>query len=392
MKYRFLHIVIFLILSVDIYGQSRLELESQRKKTLEEIGYVDNMLTNTIKQKSESINAVRILSNKVALRERVVKGLESEKELINARIEINTLGIDMMEKDLEELIKDYRSAIVNSYKSTKIFPAFIFILSAGDFNQGYKRFKYLQQVTRYRRNQAEIITDLKKCIEDTRLKLEEDRLRINELQRSEIVQKNLLQGEQTRKQRMVQSLGTREKQLKKELDEKKRIAKKLETEIARIIEEERKKAETRAMTSEDKIVGENFAENKGRLPWPSEKGIITSKYGTHQHPVLKYVTEDNIGIEISSTGKTMARTVFKGTVMAITAISGSNMTVIISHGKYRTVYSNLVNVKVRKGDNVNINQEIGEVFQEKDSPGTCILKFMIYNEEYLDPELWLVKK
>lgn len=131
--------------------------------------------------------------------------------------------------------------------------------------------------------------------------------------------------------------------------------------------------------------------NKGRLPWPVEKGIITSHFGVHKHPVLKYVTENNYGIEITSSGKTIARSIFKGEVTAITAIAGANMTVIIRHGNYLSVYTNLINVKVKKGEKVGTKEEIGEVYQDASSNNNAVLKFMIFNKNYVDPEDWIAK-
>jgi septal ring factor EnvC (AmiA/AmiB activator) len=179
--------------------------------------------------------------------------------------------------------------------------------------------------------------------------------------------------------------------LQRELDEKRKIAKRIEREISRIIEEEKKKKTSSNLTPEQKLIGENFYENKGRLPWPVERGIITERYGTHQHPVLKYVTEKNDGIDITAKEKIRARTVFKGEVTAITAISGSNMTVIIRHGKYLTVYNNLINVKVKKGDKVDTKQELGDVFADPADNYSCTIKFMIFEEKFLDPEQWISK-
>jgi murein hydrolase activator len=372
-------------------GQTRGDLEEQRKRALEEISYVDNLIQNTAKEKSESISALKILGNKVNLRESIIKGMGDEIDLLNERIEMNQLAIEMMEGDLISLKEDYSSAIISSYKSKKVNPDIVYILSAKDFNQGYKRLKYLQQVTKFRRKESEIIGELKERIEDTKVKLELDLLRVSDLRHKEVLQRNLLQNEQTRKQKIVKSLGSKEKQLQKELAEKKKIAKRIENELARIIEEERKKQIKSDLTPEQKLIGESFMENKGRLPWPVERGVITSHFGIHQHPVLKYLTEENIGIEISSSGKTSARSVFKGEVTAISAISGSNMTVIIRHGKYLTVYNNLINVRVKKGDKVELKQIIGEVFPDPGSNNNCTLKFMIFEQKYLDPELWISK-
>jgi len=384
--------IILLINAAILSGQTKAELEEQRKKTLEEISYVDGMLQTTEKQKIEGMNALRMLGNKLYLRESVIRSMGEEINLLSDRIEINRIALDMMEDDLTVLKNDYQRAIINSYKSKKINPEIVYLLSAKDFNQGYKRLKYLQQVTKYRRNESEIIAELKEQIEGTKERLETDLTRISELQKTEVQQKDLLKNEQTRRQRIVRSLGSKQKQLQKELSEKKRIAKRIEEEIARVVEAERKRALKSEMTPEQKLIGENFSDNKGRLPWPVEKGIITAHFGVYNHPVLKYVKEENVGIEITSVGKINARSVFKGEVSAISAITGANMTVIIRHGNYLTVYSNLVNVKVKTGDRVDVKQVVGEVYSDPRVDNSSVLKFMVFEQKNaLDPELWITK-
>jgi murein hydrolase activator len=393
MKYSLLTVILFCFLLSGLKGQSRKELEEKRSKTLSDIIYVDNLLKTTAKEKNESMNAIKIIGNKLILRESVINGMQEEISLLNDRINLNTLAISMMERDLVELKSDYARAVINSYRTQKGNPELVYILSAKDFNQGYKRLKYLQQVTKFRRREAEIIMELKSQIETTKLKLQNDFYRVSDLKVGEEQQKRLLQGEQGKKKEMVKSLINKEKQLKKELEEKKRIAEKIEIEIARIIEEERKKAIKSDTTPEQKLIGESFAENKGRLPWPVSNGIITSRFGKQKHPVLKYVEEDNIGIEITSSGKVYARSIFQGEVVKVFAIAGANMTVIIRHGKYLTVYANIINVKVKQGDKIAVKQEIGDIFSEKGDGNNCVLKFMIFeaNAKYMDPEAWISK-
>jgi len=298
----------------------------------------------------------------------------------------------MMEKDLVKMKKDYARTIVNSYKSRKGNPELGYILSAKDFNQGYKRLKYLQQVTKFRHRETEIIMELKQQVEATKERLQEDLLNISELKGNEERQKSLLLQEQERKKRLVNSFGNKEKQLRKELEEKRKITARIDAEIARLIEEERKKRISTDLTPEQKLIGDNFSDNKGRLPWPVEKGIVTGQFGIHQHPVLAYVKENNIGIEITSSGKTPVRSIFNGEVTLISSISGANWTVIIRHGKYCSVYSNLVNVKVKKGDKILTKQEIGDVYIDPGNNSNSILKFMIFETKYLDPEDWIAKK
>ena len=375
-----------------LMAQTKAELEDKRKATLNEITYVDNMLKSTAKKKEESMSALKIIGNKLNLRESVIRGMRDEINLMSGRIDLNTIAINMMESDLIDLKNDYARAVINSYKSQKENPELVYILSAKDFNQGYKRLKYLQQVTKFRRRESEIIIELKEQVQITKDRLQNDLSRISVLKSKEEQQKSLLQSEQERKQGMVQSLSKKEKQLKKDLEEKKRIADKIEKEIARIIEDERKKVVKSNNTPEQKLIGENFAENKGRLPWPVERGIITSQFGIQKHPILKYVTENNIGIEITSLGKTAVRSVFKGEVAKVFAVQGANMIVIIRHGKYLSVYQNIVDLKVKPGDKVDTKQEIGNVYCEKENANKSILKFMIYEEkDSLNPEAWISK-
>jgi len=374
-------------------AQSRADLEERRKKTIDEIAYVDNLLKSISKEKSESMKSLTIINKKLSLRENVLNGMKEEIALLNYRIGLNNTALEMMENDLIDLKEDYARAVVNSYRSTKGNPELVYILSAEDFNQGYKRLKYLQQITKFRRKEAETITELKMQIEGYRARLQGDLSKISDLKSKEEYQKDLMQKEKNSKQRMIRSLGRKEQQLAKELEEKKRIAKKIENEITRLIEEEKKRAATVTISAEQRLIGDNFLDNKGRLPWPVEQGIVTSHFGIQRHPEFKYLTEDNIGIEITSSGKVTARTVFKGEVAKVFSIPGANMTVIVRHGKFLSVYANLVNVKVKAGDNVAVRQNIGDVYSDPKDKNS-VLKFMIFenDKKYLDPESWLSGK
>ncbi|MDP4223204.1 MAG: peptidoglycan DD-metalloendopeptidase family protein [Bacteroidota bacterium] len=376
-----------------IYGQSKGELEERRKKTLEEITYVDNLLKETSKEKNESIDELKIIGRKLNLRENVIDGLREEIQLLSDRISLNSLAIEMMENDMLILKQDYKKAVLNSYRSSKGRSEISYILSAKDFNQGYKRLKYLQQITKYRRQETESIMDLKREIETSKKKQEEDLGKISDLKSKEEQQKYLLQSEQKSRQKIVNSLSSKEQQLQRELAEKKRIARKIENEIAKLLEEEKKSKVNPELTPEMKLISDNFAENKGRLPWPVEKGVITGHFGIQEHPVLKYVTENNIDIEITSFGDTPVRSVFNGVISRVFSIRGANMAVIIRHGKYLTVYMNIINVRVKQGDKVETKQQIGKVFRDTENGDKAILKFIVSEERvYLDPELWISKK
>ena len=382
-----------ILFETSVSGQSRAELEEMRKKNLQEIEYVDRMLKTTASQKNENLSELRVIGRKLSLREKLINEYGQEIGLLEYRISLNTLATEMLEQDLDELKEEYANSIVSAYKATKGTPVVAFILSSADFNQGYKRLKYIQQVAKYRRKETETIETLYNELQGTRERLEKDRKNVSDLKNKEVRQKKILSEEQNKKERLVNNLGKKEKQLKQDLDEKRRIARQIEKEIERLIEEERKKSETVPMSREMKVIGESFGENKGRIPWPVERGIITGHFGLQPHPVLKNVTEDNIGIEITSSGATKAKSVFKGEVVRVFAISGANMAVIIRHGKYLTVYQNLVNVRVKAGETVALGQELGDVYLDIGEGGKSVLKFMVYEEKKkLDPEQWLSKK
>ena len=384
--------VILIFCQAMLMSQTRHELEEQRKKTLDEIILVDNMIKETETRKSSGLNEIRILGNRISLRQNVIEGMNQEIGLIDERIGLNKIAIDLMEKDLEILRSEYAKTIVKSYKFSKGYPEMVYILSAKDFNQGYKRMKYLQQMSRFRRDETEVISELKSEIENTKKRMEEDHANVVELKGKEESQKEFLQNEQDKKKGLVNSLGKKEKQLRKELDEKKKAAQRIESEINRIIDEEKKKTSI-SISPEMKIIGDNFFENKGRLPWPVEKGIITGKFGPQKHPVLAYVDENNPGIEITNIGKTVVRSVFKGLVVKVFAIPGANMSIIIKHGRFYSVYQNIVNVKVKSGEQIEIKQELGEVYCDTGNGSNSILKFMIFEEkDKVDPEAWLSKK
>jgi len=374
-------------------GQSLSELEARREKTMADIEYVDRMLRETSTEKAASLQGLNIVNSKLRLRENVISGIKEQIELLTTRIDLNEYAIVLMEEDLEILIKDYEKAILHAQRVSKGQPDFAYIFSARDINQGYKRLKYLQQVAKYRRREAELIIDIKGEIERNKLKQENDLEEIVSLKQKEEQQKGSLQKEQRQKRNILNRLSRKERQLRKELRDKRRIAQEVEKEIERVIEEERRKRESTELTPEEILNGDDFIKNKGLLPWPVERGVITSRFGIHDHPLLKGTKVDNIGVEITSSNKIKARSVFKGNVVSVFGISGGNMAVIVRHGQFLTVYQNLINVVVKPGDSIETKQVIGDVFSDNADSGKSIIKFMIYQEKNKkNPEDWLAKK
>lgn len=217
-----LSIIFTFTLTVNTFnGQTKSDLEKQRKIALEEIDLVDKMLKETTKEKKESLNELKMIGSKLALREKILRGMREEIDLLIERIDLNNIAIDMMENDLIVLKAEYENAILSSYKTSKGNSRIAYVLSSRDFNQGYKRLKYLEQITKIRRRDTETISELKEQVELSKIKLEEDLNRISDLQSREEQQKSLLRGEQVRQQKIVRNLSTKEKTCRRNLRRRK---------------------------------------------------------------------------------------------------------------------------------------------------------------------------
>ena len=204
---------------------------------------------------------------------------------------------------------------------------------------------------------------------------------------------------------MVQTLKQKESKLRNDLKQKQRDAKKLEKAIARIIEEEIRKAKEKAaktggtttksgfaLTPKELELSGQFSDNQGKLPWPSERGVITSSFGEHAHPTLPSIKIENNGVDITTDKGAKARAVFEGTVSAVVSIPGAHKAVIVRHGEFLSVYANLEDVIVKMGDKLTVKQEIGSVVTSRED-GKTVLHFEIWKgATKLNPEKWVVSK
>ena len=202
-----------------------------------------------------------------------------------------------------------------------------------------------------------------------------------------------LQNERAEKTRIVDQLKRQETRLIREIREKEELAVKIEKEIEAIIAEERRKASlargNRRLTPEEQLISDNFMGNRGKLPWPTERGIVTNKYGKHAHPVLPGITINNNGVDITTVEGADVRCLYEGEVTRVIPVLGANYAVIVRHGDYLTVYGNIINVSVKKGDSVETKQKIGKVYTDEETNDT-ILHIEIWKElEKQNPEIWM---
>lgn len=387
--------IILWAFSASLQAQDLEKLRSERQKQLEDIAYTENLLNKTASDKSNQLSKLRLLANQINSREKVVSSIIRELGYLDQSIKNREKEVKKLEAELKVLKEDYARMIYKAYQTRKSYDVAQYILAASDFNQAYKRVKYLQQYGRFRKQQAQEIRDKTILLGEQVKQLAQSREQQSKLlvqRQKEVAQLN---NEKKDKDQYVSRLSRQEKDLKKKLEEKKNARDRIEAEMQRILAEARSgggNSETGMnLTPEMKIISNEFGQNKGRLPWPVERGVITSKYGKHKHEVMKNVEIDNKGVDITTSPKESVRSIFEGTVSNVMSIRGANLTVIIQHGEFFTVYQNLVNVKVKKGDQVQRKQAIGEIYSEKGS-NSSELHFQLWRGSTNEnPELWLAR-
>jgi septal ring factor EnvC (AmiA/AmiB activator) len=387
--------IFFLALTVSGISQGTVEKVNQsRQKTIQEIEYANKLLQETKGKTKESLNEINVINHKLTKRKEYLIGLEVEVNLISGSIEKNQQQIYEIEKEIEGIRDVYAKMIVSLYKNK--VPAYMamYLLASADFNQLYKRIYTVKLYNSYLKNQKSRLDALKSELEQKNAELAKLKSNKDIVVNKTKSETSRIQKEISEKNQIVKQLKQKQSEIEADIKEKEKTARKLENELKKLIEEERRKARAKTVnkenfTPEDKLISNDFEKNTGKLPWPTQKGIITGKYGEHQHPDYKYVTVRNDGIYIATTQGESARAIFKGTVSRVFQIPGQNYTVIIKHGKYYSLYHNLVNVKVKPGQNLETKQIIGTVSTDSNTKET-VLYFQIWKDnERNDPELWL---
>lgn len=374
-------------------SQDRKTLEEKKTQTHKEIEQTNTILLETQKSRQNTLQKVQILNRRIQLRNEILQNITTEILLIEEEIGQKELFIDGMEKDLQQVKDQYAELIIHAYRNQSKRDWMMFVMSADNFNQAYRRMKYLQQFSIYRKQQAMLIVTMKNIIIEEIESLEKVKVQKEGLALEKRNENRTLEREKSGKNQLVADLSKKERELKNEIKEKIRIADKLESEIAKIIAEEARKASKTSnmyeLTPEEKLISDNFQGNKGMLPWPVERGVITGKFGIHSHPVLKQVSVENDGVDISTVKGAKARALFEGEVRKVVAILGANYTVIIRHGNFLTVYQNIVDLKVKQGDKVRVKQELGTVYTDNETNST-ILHIEVWKERTTqNPEEWI---
>jgi murein hydrolase activator len=417
------NISLFLLLLFGINGvfaQSRKELEKQRKKTEEQIALTQKILKETKAKKSQSLKEITTIVRLIEKREELIQNINQEIGFVNNDIETKKSEIDSVNSQLEVQKKNYARAIKQNHKTKKVYNNTLYLFAAKSFNQFFQRVKFNQYLSKAQEKFLYKINHEKEILE---LKLKElfvlkgSKELLAGVKTQEVKK---LEGDKTEKNKVVVALSGKEEELKANLEKQKKAKENLNAKINAIIAKEIADAKRKAdaerakklaakpptenkpnknepvkkefdVLPEVKLMSDNFIANKGKLPWPVEKGFISDRFGTHAHAKLDQVMIQNNGIDIQTVGGSMARCVHKGTVTAIISIPGMGKAVLVNHGEYYTVYAKLKDIQVIQGQEINLKQVIGTIAEGDE--GTTEIHFEIwYNQDKQNPEHWLVKK
>ena len=430
---KFLLSLIFLCMTSLMWSQESQQekLEQRKAQIQQEIRDNERLLQSVKKKEKSAVNVIIVQGNKIKLKEKLINTTEKQKKLLGNDMYINQLKINKLKRELEVLKEDYANMILKSYKSRSEQSRAMFILSSNSFLQAYKRAQYMKQYTNYRKMQGEEIKS-----KSDQLVIYNGKLNIQKAAKQKLIAENekerlsLLKAKQEQ-QKVVNSIKKDKNKIAAEIKKKQQEARAIDRQIDRLIREAiaeanrktaleaaMKKAEasakagetkeeikTRAkaivssapavssskivLTPEAKIIADNFKANRGRLPFPVEKGFISLGYGDQQHPVFNNLTVHNSGVEITTEQGANARAVFDGEVNSIIVLSPVNKAVVIQHGDYFSVYQNLSSVSVNKGDKVSRKETIGKIRTNGDT-GKTVIKFIIkQNNTYQNPASWL---
>jgi septal ring factor EnvC (AmiA/AmiB activator) len=392
-------ILISFLLLMSVYGNSQTleELRKRKQSAAEEIRYTSELLGKISQNQKATLGKLRLLSSQIEQRNRLISTMNSEVAVIQELINDNAQVVEMLSSDLEKIKQEYAQMVRFAWKNRNAYDKVLFFLSAENVNQAYRRFVYVRQYTDFRRKQVETISSIQNILLKKMQDLENQQNAKKEVISEKERESRLLSTQKNQQSTVARNLMKQQSELKSKLARQRKIEQQLEREIQKIIEEEARKAVQAGktgygMTPEQKLTGTSFEQNKHRIPWPVEKGIIIEKFGIHPHPVLSNITVNNNGVNIATDAGAQARAVFNGEVSRVFGITGGNSAVILRHGQYLTVYSNLEEVRVRKGDQVSLLQNLGTIFSDMDDGNKTILKFQIWKEnQKLNPEEWLTR-
>ena len=423
-KLHIIWVVLLLALVSPGYGQktkgkSKKQLQSEINSLQKEISTANQLLKKTKKDKEMTLNEVNLLDKKIKQREKLITSYNEQIAVLDEEIKSGQSNIKTLNSDLRKLQKEYAKMVVFANKNRSQYDRLGFVFASKDFNQAFRRLRYIREFNDARKLKMNQIATIERQISNEVEANQQAREEQAAMLKDEKTQQEALQKEKKDLNGQVAKLKKKEGSIQQDIKNKQQQAKKLQKAIDDIIAEEIRKANAEAekkrkeeakknagkgktttttpkekgmaLTPAEQTLSTNFVNNKGKLPWPVERGVISSAYGKHTSVVSDKVTVTNNGIDIATTENAQARAVFDGEVASVTKLMGSNTVVIIRHGEYFTVYSNLENVVVKRGDKVKTKQNLGTVHTGKTDDKTELHFELLKETNRQNPANWLSK-
>ncbi|MBQ3737750.1 MAG: peptidoglycan DD-metalloendopeptidase family protein [Bacteroidales bacterium] len=424
-------VLLLLALANPIYcqktkGKSKKQLQTEITSLQKEISTANQLLKKTKKDKEMTLNEVNLLDKKIKQREQLIKAYNEQIAVLDEEINAGQNNIKSLNSDLNKLRKEYAKMLTFANKNRSKYDRLGFIFASKDFNQAFSRLRYIREFSDARKVKMDQIASTERRISGEVEASQQAREQQAAMLKDEKTQQDALKKEKEELNGQVAKLKKKEGSIQQDIKNKQQQTQKLQKAIDDIIAEEirkanaeaerkRKEAEKKAASNKDKgktaspstpapskekgmaltpsekTLSSNFVSNKGKLPWPVERGVISSSYGKHASVVSDKVTVTNNGIDIATTEGAKARAVFDGEVASVAKLVGSNTVVIIRHGEYFTVYSNLENVTVKRGDKVKTKQNIGTVHTNKTENKTELHFELLKEQSRQNPSNWLSK-
>ena len=380
------------------YNDQQKKLEAQKLSIQKEIKKINTLVSENKKKTKTLLDNIEDVELKISVRNKLIEINNQQSNNLSNQISNQNNKIYDLEIDLNNLKAEYATIVSNSYKKRSSKIKLMFLFASRDFNQAFSRFQYFKQYSTFRKDQANKITvtqqNLTSLIDTLENKRKQRQLIVDENNKV----KKELQDEKQMKNSLFKDLEKTNKNYLAEIRKKEKESKLIDTEIQKLIRlaisasnNNDSSVNNFALTPEGRIISSNFLSNKGQLPWPLEEGIVTRKFGTQPHPVVRTTTINSTGLMIATYPNSVIKSIFEGEVLSVYGFKGGNPGILIRHGKYISNYQNLSQVFVNKGDKIKAGEEIGIIFTNGIS-GKAILKFSIFNElKPENPQNWLSK-
>ena len=379
--------ILLCLLSLAASADTVKQLQQKQKQLQQEIEQTNKMLQQTKKDETSTLNKLQLLSKNISTQKQLIRTLGSEITALDDEMQLLGLQRDSLQGELERCQADYARLVRETHYTSMQQSPLLFILSADDFQQMVRRVRYLQEFAHYRQEQAAHMEQIQAEIDAQNEALKTNRKDKEQALQSRKRQQESLARDEKKHKSMLNNLKKKEKDLTAQLKKQQKKAAELNKKIDDAI---RKQTATKTtLTKEQQLVAGGFEQNKGKLPWPVEKGYISGKFGKQQHPVYEHVVTDNKGIYIQTTAGMQARAIYKGEVTSCFLV-GNTYAVIVQHGNYRSVYSNLSKLNVKQGDKIETKQTIGTIYSDPEQDNKTELYFQIYQDRnILNPASWI---